>query len=223
MTRPHDMGGRFGDGPVIPEEEGILFKEPWHARALAVTIATNPLGQWNIDISRRARECLAPSDYTRFSYYEKWIAALADILVETGTVTREELAGEEPQPSPLAEKALKADEVEPMLAKGSPADRPGTVPAIFAPGDAVRTVRPAGNRLVEGGHTRLPAYAAGARGRILRLHGTHVLPDSSAHGLGDAAEPLYAVVFPAEELWVNPEHPRDDVVLDLWQSYLEPL
>lgn len=30
-----------------------------------------------------------------------------------------------------------------------------------------------------------------------------MLPDSSAHGLGDAAEPLYAVVFAAPELWAN--------------------
>ena len=223
MTRPHDMGGRFGDGPVIPEAEGVLFREPWHKRALAVTLATNPLGQWNIDISRRARESLPPSQYTRFSYYEKWIAALADILVETGTVSLEELAGAEPRPSPLSAKVLAAAEVEKVLATGNPADRPSTVPAAFAPGDAVRTLRPAGNRLVEGGHTRLPAYAAGARGRVLRLHGAHVLPDSSAHGLGDAAEPLYAVVFPAAELWVHPEHPGDEVVLDLWQSYLEPI
>jgi len=68
----------------------------------------------------------------------------------------------------------------------------------------------------------LPAYAAGARGHILTYHGSHVLPDASAHGLGDQPEPLYAVVFPASELWVDPEHPRDEVVLDLWQSYLEP-
>ena len=52
--------------------------------------------------------------------------------------------------------------------------------------------------------------------------GSHVLPDSNAHGLGEAPEPLYAVVFPASELWAHPEHPRDEVVLDLWQSYLEP-
>ena len=73
-----------------------------------------------------------------------------------------------------------------------------------------------------GGHTRLPAYAAGATGRILRLHGSHVLPDSAAHRLGDAPEPLYAVAFAASELWANPEHPNDDVILDLWQSYLAP-
>lgn len=68
----------------------------------------------------------------------------------------------------------------------------------------------------------MPAYAAGAHGRILRLHGTHVLPDSAAHGLGEAPEALYAVVFPVSELWAHPEHPDDEVVLDLWESYLRP-
>ncbi|MGB0160246.1 MAG: SH3-like domain-containing protein, partial [Thalassovita mediterranea] len=84
----------------------------------------------------------------------------------------------------------------------------------------VRTRHPGGNAMVAGGHTRLPAYATGAVGVIERLHGTHVLPDSAAHGLGEAPEPLYAVRFAASELWAQPEHPRDEVVLDLWQSYL---
>jgi nitrile hydratase len=222
MSRVHDMGGRYGDGPVPPDPEEPVFAEDWHARALALTLAAGGLGQWNIDISRHARECLAPKDYARFSYYEKWLAGLADLLVESGLVTREELAGVEPAPSPLADRALKAERVAAVLAAGGPADRPGTVVQHFAPGDGVRTRRIAGNRLVDGGHTRLPVYAAGACGRILRCHGSHVLPDSSAHRLGEAPEPLYAVVFPASELWLAPEHPGDEVVLDLWQSYLEP-
>lgn len=222
MTRPHDMGGRFGDGPVTPELESVQLHAPWHPRAMAITVASGSLGRWNIDVSRHARECLAPKDYNRFSYYEKWIAALADLLVQRDVVTREELAGAEPEPSPLGEKALRAENVVAVLAKGAPVDRPSDVVARFAPGDTVRTRRFAANMQVAGGHTRLPRYAAGARGRVLRFHGTHILPDTSAHDLGEAPEPLYAVVFLASELWAQPEHPRDEVVLDLWQSYLEP-
>ncbi len=223
MTRPHDMGGRFGDGPVVPEPETPVFHEDWHARALAVTLAAGALGQWNLDTSRHARERLSPKDYARFSYYEEWISALADLLVEKGLLSEEDLAGQGGDaPHPLADRALKAETVAAVLAKGGPADRPSNVAPVFREGQAVRTLRPAANRLVDGGHTRLPAYAAGATGRILRLHGTHVLPDSNAHGLGEAPEPLYAVIFPASELWADPEHHRDEVVLDLWQSYLEP-
>lgn len=221
MSRVHDMGGRFGDGPVVPEAEDVKFHADWHPRALAVTLASGSLGKWNIDVSRHARESLAPKDYTRFSYYEKWMAGLADMLVHKGVVSRDELAGKvSPSPSDLAIKKLTADNVPATLVKGGPADRPSNVAATFNIGDAVVTRKIAQNIMVSGGHTRLPVYAAGAVGRILRLHGTHVLPDSNAHGLGEAPEPLYAVVFPASELWAHPEHPRDEVVLDLWQTYL---
>ena len=223
MTRVHDMGGRFGDGPVVPEPEGEVFHEDWQARALAVTLAAGALGQWNLDISRHAREQLNPKDSTAFSYYEKWISALADLLVDTGVVTRAELEGGAKGPSELATRALRAEAVPDVLAKGGPADRPSNVAQAFSPGDKVRTVRPAANRLVDGGHTRLPTYAAGAEGRVLRCHGAHVLPDANAHGFGEAPEPLYSVVFPASELWVHAEHPGDEVCLDLWQSYLEAI
>lgn len=223
MTRPHDMGGRYGDGPVIPEPEDVKFHADWHPRALALTLAAGAQGAWNLDVSRHARESLAPVDYARFSYYEKWMAGLADVLVDSGLVSRAELAGQEvPAPGPLAEKTLTAQKVPAALAAGGPATRASDIAPAFRPGDAVCTRRLAGNVLVDGGHTRLPRYAAGAKGRVLRYHGTHVLPDSSAHRLGDAAEPLYAVAFPASELWVHPEHPRDEVILDLWQSYLAP-
>ncbi|MDE4061663.1 MULTISPECIES: nitrile hydratase subunit beta [Rhodobacterales] len=223
MTRLHDMGGRFGDGPVRPEGANApVFAAEWHARALAVTLACGALGQWNIDTSRHAREKLAPLDYTRFSYYEIWLAALADLLVQKGVLSEDDLAGQGGDgPHPLADRKLSADAVAAMLAKGGPATRTGGPEPVFSEGQSVRTRHPGGSRLVDGGHTRLPAYATGATGRILRLQGTHVLPDSAAHGLGEAPEPLYAVVFPAGELWSHPEDPADEVVLDLWQSYLE--
>lgn len=223
MNRVHDMGGRYGDGAVVPEPQGVAqFAAPWHPRALALTLACGAFGKWNIDVSRHARECLAPKDYNRFSYYEKWLAALADLLVETEVLSLDDLRGTPPKRSPLADRAWSADVVPGIMARGAPADRDSNVAPLFAVGQAVRTLHLAGNRLVDGGHTRLPTYAQAATGRILRLHGAHVLPDSSAHRLGDAAEPLYAVAFPASALFVNPEHPRDEVILDLWQSYLEP-
>ncbi|GAA6200307.1 nitrile hydratase subunit beta [Aquicoccus sp. SU-CL01552] len=224
MTRVHDMGGRFGDAPVDPgAPDDPVFAEEWHARALAVTLAAGALGQWNLDMSRHARECLSPKDYASLSYFEKWTAALVDLLVDNGVLSVDDLRGQGDEGRhALADRALKADDVAAALAKGGPTDRPFDGVPAFAPGQQVRTLRPAANRLVDGGHTRLPAYAAGAEGRVLRCHGAHVLPDAHAHGLGEAPEPLYTVVFPAGELWAAPENPRDEVTLDLWQSYLEP-
>lgn len=224
MSRVHDMGGRFGDGPVVPDApDAPIFATDWHARALAVTLACGALGKWNIDVSRHARERLSPKDYTRFSYYEKWISALADLLVDTGVLTRDDLKGQGGDAlHALASKALKAEAVAAVLAKGGPANRDSAIAARFAPGDRVTTRHPGGSVLVDGGHTRLPTYATGASGQILLQHGAHVLPDSNAHGLGEAPEPLYAVAFMASELWAHPEHRGDEVILDLWQSYLEP-
>jgi nitrile hydratase len=89
MSRVHDMGGRFGDGAVTPEDEDVKFHADWHPRALAVTLASGSLGQWTLDESRHARETVAPKEYARFSYYEKWMAGLANLLVRKGVVTPE--------------------------------------------------------------------------------------------------------------------------------------
>ncbi|APX11063.1 nitrile hydratase subunit beta [Tateyamaria omphalii] len=221
MTRVYDMGGRFGDGAVVPEAEHVKFHADWHPRALAITLACGSLGLWNIDISRHAREGLSPNDYGRFSYYEKWIAALADLLVETGALSRDELErGAADGTSDLAEKRLAAAAVAGVLAKGGPATRPSNVAPLFAVGDTVNIRSMPENVMVPGGHTRLPGYAAGATATVIRLHGAHVLPDSNAHRMGEAPEPLYAVALKARDIWAHPEHPEDEVILDLWQSYL---
>lgn len=223
MSRIHDMGGRFGDGTVGFDPNGeAVFAKDWHARALAVTLAAGSLGKWNIDISRHARECLSPKDYMRFTYYEKWMAGLADLLVASGVVTKEELAGTDPQPSDLTSKKLEANKVAAVLAAGGPSARAGAEP-LFRIGDRVRTRSVARNVFVAGGHTRLPAYAAGMEGEVILSHGCHVLPDASAHRLGDHPEPLYTVAFCAADLWGQAEQSGDEVTCDLWQSYLEPI
>lgn len=225
MSRAHDMGGRYGTGPVDSgHPDDPPFTAEWQRRAHALTVLSMPLGQWNIDMRRHARERLAPKDYARFSYYEKWIAALADMLVEEEILTRAELSGGD---APSADADLQARRLGPEQVRAAegrrvPYSREDHPAPKFAPGDAVQTVQLNANRLVDGGHTRLPTYAAAARGRILLSHGAHVFPDSNAHGLGEAPQPLYTVVFPASELWSHPEHPNDEVTLDLWESYLEP-
>lgn len=223
MTRVHDIGGRHGDGPVVPEPQGFApVGAEWQRRAFALTLAAGGLGQWSIDTSRHARECLAPKDYTRFSYYEKWLAALADLCVARGLVSRNDLAAGRADPVAPHERLLTAEKVAPALATGSPYTRASPVAPAFVPGDRVRTRLPARNTLVPGGHTRLPAYAAGHVGTVILAHGAHVLPDANAHGLGECPEPLYSVAFAAADLWGTAEAAGDEVTLDLWQSYLSP-
>lgn len=222
--RIHDMGGRFGDGPVLPEApETPVFEQDWHARALAVTLAAGALGQWNLDTSRHARERLSPKDYSRFTYYEKWISALADLLADTGVLTRAEIAqghAAAPATDALQARKLTAAAVAPALKRGGPTDRPGPAPR-FAPGDAV-TLKRARHASVPGGHTRLPGYMSGAKGTVVRCHGAHVFPDANAHGMGEVPQPLYTIAVKARDLWLAPEHPEDEVTIDAFEPYLEP-
>jgi len=224
MTRVHDIGGRFGDGAILPDAaDADVFDYDWHAKALAVTLAVGALGQWNLDISRHSRERLSPKDYTRFSYYEKWMSALADLMVENGVVTLEELeSAVSSGGSPLADKCFQPETVAPALAKGGPVDRTGPIP-LFAVGQSVHTIPNAENANVQGGHTRLPAYAANRAGRIIASHGCHVFPDSNAHGFGEDPKPLYSVAFKVADLWAHPENPLDEVILDLWEPYMVAL
>jgi nitrile hydratase len=71
------------------------------------------------------------------------------------------------------------------------------------------------------GHTRLPRYARGKAGEIVAVHGTHVFPDSNAHGMGEDPQWLYTVRFSARELWGKDT--KDAVCIDLWEPYLENL
>lgn len=217
---PHDMGGRTA-GPVVPDAEGApVFAEDWHARAMAITILAGACGEWTIDESRHMRESLAHEDYSRFSYYEKWMAALANLLVSHGLATRDELASGTAKPAETGAKALLAGQVRPSLDAGGPSARHIASEPLFKPGDTVTTRTPGETARVPDGHTRLPGYAAGKTGQVVAWHGGHVLPDSNAHGLGESPEHLYAVRFSAADLWGGEAREGDAVVVDCWESYL---
>ena len=216
------MGGRFGDGSIQPASiKDKTFKETWHARALAVTLATGSLRQWNLDMSRHARECLPPKDYCEFSYYNKWISALANRLVARGVISSAEFSDPIQKMHPLSSRKLLAVEVAKVLSKGAPTSRSLNDPPKFLVGQSVKTRR-AQNKFVSGGHTRLPKYAERSKGKIEICHGAHVFPDAHAHDLGEQPEHLYTVSFLASELWESPENPGDTLCVDIWESYMEP-
>ena len=72
-------------------------------------------------------------------------------------------------------------------------------------------------------HTRLPGYARGKTGAVVRVHGAHVFPDTNARGLGECPQWLYTVEFEENELW-GKEAPaqRSIISVDAWEPYLEP-
>ena len=222
MKPHHDLGGNIA-GPVKPDiGNEPIFEQPWHKRVLGLTIATGAMGLWSIDSSRYWRESLPKHDYESFTYYEKWLSALVNLLVATKLITRNEIkeSGFNLNQQSLSEKALPAHAVQTMLKKGSPALRSSTLLPIFSIGQIVRARMPSDTLLQLHGHTRLPYYIAGKHGKILFHHGSHVLPNSNAHFLGERPEPLYSVEFMSEDLWDDAKS-GDSVIVDCWESYLE--
>ena len=211
-----DLGGQAGFGAVTPEPEGELFHADWEPRALAISLAMGATGAWNIDQSRAARETLP--DYLQLSYYQIWLAGLQRLLAERALAMADELAaGQLLHPAKALPRKLLADAVPGVLAKGSATLRSVAEPARFAQGDAVRS-----SDAPTPHHSRLPAYARGKTGRVLRVHGAHVFADSHAQGLGEAPQWLYAVVFDGRTLWGADADPGLSVTLDIWQRNLDP-
>ncbi len=217
MDGGHDLGGMHGLGPVTEERDEPVFHGEWEKRCFALTLAMGFTGSWNIDMSRHARERMHPADYLQRSYYEIWLHGLTTLLREQGLATDEEMRDGIPRlPPAKVARVLGAGEVADALSKGGPCDRKADALPRFAAGNKVRT------RIMHpSGHTRLPRYARGRTGRVERVHGVFVFPDSNAHGGGEQPQYCYSVFFTAADLWGADADPRDGVSLDLWESYLE--
>lgn len=219
MNGPQDVGGMMGFGPVVPEPETVRFHADWEKRVLAVTLAASATGVWTIDAMRFSRESLPPAQYYGSSYYQIWLAALTDRLIAEGLVTPEEVAGGAPVvPARPVPRVLRADQVGPALAAGTRYEREPAAPARFAIGDTVRM-----RVMNPPTHTRLPRYVRGRVGEIERVQGAFVLPDASAHGLGEDPQWLFTVRFRADELWGAQADPTLSVSVDAWESYLDPV
>ncbi len=218
MNGAQDLGGMMGFGPVVPEPGEPVFHAAWERRVLGLTLACGALGEWNIDISRHARETLHPADYLSSSYYEIWIKGLAKLLAARGLVTPAEIAAGSALAAakPTRRPPLKAADVPATLAKGGPCDRPLQRSAVFQPGDRVRA-----KNINPLGHTRLPRYVRGRAGVVERVQGSYVFPDTNAHGKGEDPQWVYSVVFSGQELWGKGSDPSLSVAVDCWEPYLE--
>ncbi len=218
MNGPHDMGGMQCYGPVEPEADEPVFHGEWEKRALALTVGMGFGGKWNIDASRYARESLPPVFYLSSSYYQIWIAGLQKLMLERGMVNEQELESGTVQVPPVElARVVSADEMSAALAKGGPAERKAQGKPLFTSGQAVKSAN-----FNPSGHTRLPRYARGKNGEIVSVHGCHVFPDTNARGEGESPQWLYSVAFDATELFGPSSKRGDQVMIDCWESYLEP-
>ncbi len=211
-----DLGGQPGHAAVKPEANEPLFHAAWEQRLWATTLAMGATGSWNLDRSRSARETLA--DYASRSYFEIWHGGLERLLLDHGLLQADELDQGQVLTAPAAlPRRLTAAAVPLLLAKGSATRRPTTQQARYALGDRVRTRDQAAAH-----HTRLPAYARGQIGEIVRIHGMHVFADAHAQGLGESPAWLYTVVFDCQDLFGARASAGSQVSIDAWEPYLEP-
>ncbi|MQA13685.1 MAG: nitrile hydratase subunit beta [Pseudonocardiaceae bacterium] len=86
MSRIHDVGGMEGFGPVDPADDGLPFHPDWEARVYALNVALLRQGAYRLDEFRDAIERLPPSVYLDSSYYERWFAAIEQLLGRKGVL-----------------------------------------------------------------------------------------------------------------------------------------
>ena len=218
MNGVHDMGGMQDMGPVQREKNEPVFHRRWEGRVFAMMWLGSAWGKWSLDGMRSAIENVPPADYLRLSYYEKWFAALVDLVTSRGLVTRAEVESGRPAAgSPKATPPVRAAAVPALIARGNPVRRDVAVAARFQEGQRVR-----GRNINPTGHTRLPRYARGKVGTVERDHGVFVFPDTNANFQGEKPQHLYSVRFAARELWGEQAAARDAIYVNLWDDHLEP-
>ncbi|QGY04022.1 nitrile hydratase subunit beta [Methylobacterium mesophilicum SR1.6/6] len=218
MNGAQDLGGAHGFGPVVPEPDEPVFHADWERRVFAMALAMGFTGAWNLDGSRATRESLPPAEYLASSYYEIWLKALEKQVAAAGLATPAEMAaGAASAPARPVARVLARTGLEERFRAGFPSSRVADAPARFALGDTVlaRNVHPTG-------HTRLPRYVRGRRGRIARVDGVFVYPDTSAYGAGENPTWLYTVAFTAQELWGSSGDPDGVVTVAAFEPYLDP-
>ena len=76
--------------------------------------------------------------------------------------------------------------------------------------------------VVRPGHTRVPRYVRGKPGIVVHVAPPFSYPDANAHGLTHRREATYHVEFEARALWGGGAEVDAPVVVDLWETYLEP-
>ena len=90
MAGPHDVGGQAA-GPVDRAEHDAAFWEK-EVDAIQVLLSDDTRRIVGVDELRRGIESLGPEAYDTLSYYDRWIASIASILVEKGILSEAEIA-----------------------------------------------------------------------------------------------------------------------------------
>ncbi len=83
----HDIGGLPG-GEVVPTEHDYAL---WEKRVDAMMVLLSKKNLMTVDELRRNIESLGADAYDKMSYYERWIYAIAQTLIQRGVISIDEL------------------------------------------------------------------------------------------------------------------------------------
>ena len=95
MTKPdprrgqHDMGGLPAGAVERAEHDYALWEKRVDALMVLLNRREGPL--LTVDELRRNIESLGPEAYDRMSYYERWIHAITQTLLQRGVISVDEL------------------------------------------------------------------------------------------------------------------------------------
>ena len=87
MRGPHDLGG-LEAGPIETQAHDMTF---WEKQVDALNTLLAKKGLRRTDENRRYIEMLGHDAYSRLSYYERWTAAMARLLIDKGVLTQDEI------------------------------------------------------------------------------------------------------------------------------------
>jgi nitrile hydratase beta subunit-like protein len=82
-----DLGGRDA-GAVLPEDHDFAL---WEKRVDALMVIASAKGYFTVDGLRRSLEDMGEEAFETMSYYERWVLAVSQNLIEAGAYTPSEL------------------------------------------------------------------------------------------------------------------------------------
>ncbi len=85
----HDLGGRPAGAVEATEHDFALWEK--RVDALMVLLSGRECACLSVDELRRNIESLGPEAYERMSYYERWMFAITQTLIQRGVIGIDEL------------------------------------------------------------------------------------------------------------------------------------
>lgn len=225
MRRHHDMGG-LPAGRCERDEHDYA---PWEKRvdALMMLLASRERRLLTVDELRRNIEDLGARAYDALGYYERWMHAIVQTLLQRGVLTIEEIALSLSADRPATPTDATAAAAT-AAAHGSALTVPAPGKSEAGGGDASAPRFAAGERVRvlaydPPGHVRTPWYCRGKVGVVERRCGAFANPEELAYARpGLPPRDLYRVRFECTVLWSGYSGAPGDVVeVEIYEHWLE--